>query len=91
MSLENTELEKLNIKINFDTSKISWLKSGGKTNFYCKVKNQNHLTDLFKYINSRNIPFIIVGNFSNTLVRSSGFEGLLLKLSDDFSNPRKTE
>ena len=85
MNLEKTELEKLSIKIDFDTSKISWLKSGGISKLYCNIKDLSHLIAVYKFLNPRKIPSIIVGNFSNTLVKSNGFSGLLLKLSNDFS------
>ena len=80
------EIKKLNIKTNYDTSKVSWLKSGGIAKYYCNIKNINQLTELFKFLNKNSIPFITIGNFSNTLIKSSGFDGLLLKLSGDFLN-----
>ena len=81
MNLENNQLEELNIKLDYDTSKISWLKSGGKSKYFCNIKSLNHLTDLFKVINDHKIPYLVVGNFSNILIQSSGFNGLILKLS----------
>ena len=86
MNLENNQLEELNIKLDYDTSKISWLKSGGKSKYFCNIKNINQLTDLFKVINDHKIPYLVVGNFSNILIQSSGFNGLILKLSGEFSN-----
>ena len=86
MNLENNQLEELNIKSDYDTSKISWLKSGGKSKYFCNIKNLNQLKDLFKVINDYKIPYLVVGNFSNILIQSSGFNGLILKLSGEFSN-----
>ena len=86
MNLENNQLEELNIKLDYDTSKISWLKSGGKSKYFCNIKNLNQLKDLFKVINDHKIPYLVVGNFSNILIQSSGFNGLILKLSGEFSN-----
>ena len=80
------DIKKLNIKTNYDTSKVSWLKSGGIAKYYCNIKNINQLTELFKFLNKNSIPFLTIGNFSNTLIKSSGFDGLLLKLSGDFLN-----
>lgn len=86
MNLENNQLEELNIKLDYDTSKISWLKSGGKSKYFCNIKNLNQLKNLFKVINDHKIPYLVVGNFSNILIQSSGFNGLILKLSGEFSN-----
>ena len=86
MNLENNQLEELNIKLDYDTSRISWLKSGGKSKYFCNIKNLYQLTNLFKAINDHKIPYLVVGNFSNILIQSSGFNGLILKLSGEFSN-----
>ena len=80
------EFKKFNIKTNYDTSKVSWLKSGGIAKYFCNIKNVIQLTELFEFLNKNKIPFLTIGNFSNTLIKSSGFDGLLLKLSGDFSN-----
>ena len=80
------EFKKFNIKTNYDTSKVSWLKSGGIAKYFCNIKNVIQLTELFKFLNKNKIPFLTIGNFSNTLIKSSGFDGFLLKLSGDFSN-----
>ena len=85
MTLENKYIEKFNIKVNYDTSSISWLKSGGIVTYFVTVKNYNQLVNLFKIINQKNLPHLIVGNFSNILIRSSGFNGILIKLSSEFT------
>jgi len=86
MKLENSQLEELNIKLDYDTSNISWLKSGGKSKYFCNIKSLKHLKDLFRCINDNKIPFLVVGNFSNILIQSSGFNGVILKLSGEFAD-----
>ena len=34
---------------------------------------------------NKNIPHLAIGNFSNTLIRANGFDGMLIKLSGEFS------
>ena len=77
--------EKNNIQYNFDTSKLSWLKSGGSIEKLIKVKNENELLQI-KNIDKFNIDKIIpIGNFSNLLINHKGYNGLALKLIGDFA------
>ncbi len=72
--------EKNNIQNNFDTSKLSWLKSGGSIEKLIKVKDENELLQI-KNIDKFNLDKIIpIGNFSNLLINHKGYNGLALKL-----------
>ena len=78
MSQENISIFK-----NYDSSKISWLKSGGPISKLVKIKN---LDDLQKYIQIvSNQKIISIGNFSNLLIKDKGFDGIAFKLGGDFA------
>ena len=47
------EFKKFNIKTNYDTSKVSWLKSGGIAKYFCNIKNVIQLTELFEFLNKK--------------------------------------
>ena len=77
--------EKINIQNNFDTSKISWLKSGGSVEKLIKIKNEYELLqiqNLEKFNKDSTIP---IGNFSNLLINNKGYNGLAIKLIGDFA------
>lgn len=77
--------EKNNIQNNFDTSRISWLKSGGIIENFIKIKTENDLLQI-KNLDKININTIIpVGNFSNLLISNKGYKGLAIKLIGDFA------
>lgn len=68
---------------NYDVSKLTWFKAGGKADAYCLV---NNLTDLEIILNSiENIPYFILGSGSNLLIRDGGFKGLIIKLGKSFN------
>ena len=74
--------ENINIVENFDSSKISWLKSGGPISQLIKVKNLNDLQINIQKVSNQIIP---IGNFSNLLIKDKGFDGIAIKLGGDFA------
>ena len=76
--------KKNNILTDFDTSKVSWLKSGGRIKKLIKIFNEDEL----KLINSKEIfnnTMLPIGNFSNLLITDKGFLGTGVKLLGNFS------
>ncbi len=76
--------KKNNLLENFDSSKISWLKSGGKIEKLIKINNEDQLEQLnLEYNPSLNI--LPIGNFSNLLIKDRGYKGTAVKLTGNFS------
>ena len=78
MSQENISIIK-----NYDSSKISWLKSGGPISQFLKIKNLDELKKNKQIASNQNI--ISIGNFSNLLIKDKGFDGIAIKLGGDFA------
>ena len=51
---------------NYDTSKLTWFRSGGKANFYCIVNDEFELKIILKHLNK--IPFYILGKVLSALL-----------------------
>ncbi len=68
---------------NYDTSKLTWFRSGGKANFYCIVNDEYELKIILKHL--KKIPFYILGAGSNILIREGGYKGLIIKLGKGFN------
>ena len=75
--------ENISIVKNYDSSKISWLKSGGLISQLIKIKNLDDLQKNIQIVSNQNI--IPIGNFSNLLIRDKGFDGIAIKLGGDFA------
>jgi UDP-N-acetylmuramate dehydrogenase len=73
----------LSIKFNYPLGVKTWLGSGGNCRFFCKVDSLTDLNSLLKYIPGF-LPTFIIGNGSNLLVRDGGFNGLVIKLGNEF-------
>ena len=77
--------KKNKFQINFESSKISWLKSGGKISKLLKITNEQELLQIKSSENFDKNKTISVGNFSNCLIKDRGFDGLCIKLIGDYS------
>lgn len=80
-----------NIYINEPMSKHTSFKIGGNADFFVKVKNETELKLLLEMAKSENIPFYIIGNGTNILVREGGIRGIVIKLEFDYCNIEKKE
>ena len=70
--------------LNYEISKLTWFRTGGKTDLYCIVNSVEELEIIIN--NVEEIPYLIIGAGSNLLVRDGGFKGLILKLGKSFNN-----
>ena len=58
-------------------------KIGGPADFFVKLKNIEQLKKVKIYASENSIPFTIIGNGSNLLVKDNGIRGIVAKLDFD--------
>ena len=81
LSLEFSE----NLKLNYDLKKKNWFNIGGKTKIYYKAKNLKELIKFLKKIDNKEKIFILGGG-SNTLITDNDYDGVVIKLLNNFNN-----
>ncbi len=74
-----------NLKLNYDLKKKNWFNIGGKTKIYYKAKNLKELIKFLKRINNKEKIFVLGGG-SNTLITDNQFDGVVIKLLNNFNN-----
>ena len=74
-----------NIKFDYNLKKKNWFNIGGKTKIYFKAKNLKDLIRFLKIIKNEE-KFFILGGGSNTLISDKTFDGVVIKLSNNFNN-----
>ena len=76
--------------IFFDQSinKFNWFNIGGKSKIFFKPKNLTELKEFLKLYNNRGKMFIL-GMGSNVLFKDNTYEGVIIKLSNNFSTLSK--
>ena len=73
------------VRFEYDLKKKNWFNIGGKTKVFYKADSLKELINFLKKINNRKKIFIL-GAGSNTLVKDSLIDGVVIKLSKDFNN-----
>lgn len=79
-------LDEKNIKIDEPMKKHISFKVGGPADFLVKPKTEKELSAVIELARKENIPFIVIGNGSNLLVKDGGIRGIVIELSDNFNN-----
>ena len=74
-----------NVKFNYDLKKKNWFNIGGKTKIFYKADNLKELIKFLKKIENKEKIFILSGG-SNTLITDGTFDGVVIKLSNNFNN-----
>lgn len=60
----------------------TFTKTGGPADFLAFPKNANEVRELVLYCKDENMPWLILGNASNLIVKDGGIRGLVIMLSD---------
>ena len=74
-----------NLKLDYDLKKKNWFNIGGKTKIYYKADNLKELIRFLKKIENKEKIFILGGG-SNTLIKDEQFNGVVIKLTNNFNN-----
>ncbi len=74
-----------NIKFEYELRKKNWFNIGGKCKAFFNAENLKELIKFLRIINNKEKIFIL-GAGSNTLIKDSLFDGIVIKLSKYFNN-----
>lgn len=89
--LENM-IDKKDILVNEPMKKHTSFRIGGCADYFVNVRNIEQLRQLLELARRENIPFQIIGNGTNLLVREGGMRGIVVKLGlQDYSIERQDE
>jgi UDP-N-acetylmuramate dehydrogenase len=87
----NINLEELlsefknNVKFDYDLKKKNWFNIGGKTKIFYKADNLKELIKFLNKIENKKKIFVLSGG-SNTLITDTTYDGVVIKLSNNFNN-----
>ena len=74
-----------NLKLDYDLKKKNWFNIGGKTKVFYKAGDLKELIKFLKKIQDKEKIFIL-GAGSNTLISDNKFDGVVIKLTQNFNN-----
>ena len=73
------------VKFDYDLKKMNWFNIGGKTKAFYKADNLKDLVIFLKKLKNDEKIFIL-GAGSNTLITDKIYDGVVIKLSNNFNN-----
>ncbi len=68
-----------------DMSKHSSFMTGGKADIFITPSSKEEIIDCIKFIGSSKVPFSMIGNGTNLLVRDKGIRGVVMSLYDNYN------
>ena len=74
-----------NVKFDYNLKKKNWFNIGGNTKIYFKAENLKELIKFLKLIENKEKLFVLGGG-SNTLITDKTYDGVVIKLSNNFNN-----
>ncbi len=74
-----------NIKLEYELKKKNWFNIGGKAKIYFKAENLKELIKFLKIVQNKEKIFILGGG-SNILITDKQFDGIVIKLANNFNN-----
>lgn len=78
-------LEGIDIRFKEPLHSYSYTKVGGEADYLVFPRNRFELARLVKFANQENIPWMVLGNASNIIVRDGGIRGFVI-LCDKLNN-----
>ncbi|CEP91347.1 UDP-N-acetylenolpyruvoylglucosamine reductase [[Clostridium] sordellii] len=78
-------LDKEGIYLNEPMKNHISFKVGGPADFLLKPKTEDEIKRLIEFFKNENIPYIVIGNGSNLLVKDGGIRGVVIKIADNFN------
>lgn len=81
-------LNKGEILIDEPMKKHTSFKIGGPADFFVRPADKEELKKVIQICKVQNIPYYIIGNGSNLLVRDKGFRGVIIQIYDNMAEAK---
>lgn len=76
------------IKIDEPMKEHISFKVGGPADILVRPRTEEQIKKILDFIKDENIPYLIIGNGSNMLVKDGGLRGLVIEIADNFSDSK---
>lgn len=74
-----------NLIAQCDMGKFTSFRAGGKAECMVQPQNREQLKAVLQILAGSDVPYMVMGNGSNILVKDSGYKGVIVKMGDAFS------
>ena len=74
------------VLVNESMSKHTTFKVGGPADIFISIKDTKEAIDIIRLLCDYNIPYFVIGNGSNLLVKDEGYRGAIIEFGKHFSS-----
>ena len=74
------------VLVNESMSKHTTFKVGGPADIFISIKDTKEAIDIIRLLCDYNIPYFVIGNGSNLLVKDEGYRGVIIEFGKHFSS-----
>lgn len=87
------DLQHIKIYHHEPLEKYTFTKTGGPVDYLAFPKSPKEVKEIIDYANQKKIPWLVIGNASNLIVKDGGIRGFVLMLTDmrEISTPTPCE
>jgi len=78
-------VDKENVKIDEPMKKHISFRVGGPADILVKPTTEKQLSDIIRLIKKESVPYLIIGNGSNLLIKDGGIRGVVIEISNNFN------
>lgn len=75
-----TELEGIDIRFDEPLKSYTYTKVGGPVDYLAFPRNRYEIVRIVEFANRENIPWMVLGNSSNIIVRDGGIRGFVIRM-----------
>ena len=75
-----------NVEENVSFRKLTTFMAGGNARWFVSPASEEMLKDLLTFMNTRGVPFFLLGRGANVLASDKGFEGVIVSLRKHFAD-----
>lgn len=79
-------LDEKQILLDVPMKEYTSMRVGGKARMLLLPSDTWQIKKILKYMRKNSVPYFVIGNGTNLIVRDSGYDGAIIKLSDNFSS-----
>ena len=91
MNMLQKQYPDLTVQKDVALSGYTTLRVGGKADYLLTAETEETICGVLRFLQEKGIPYLLIGNGSNLLVKDGGFRGVVLRFGKEFSAIKETD
>lgn len=91
MNMLQKQYPDLTVQKDVLLSGYTTLRVGGKADYLLTAETEETICGVLRFLQEKGIPYLLMGNGSNLLVKDGGFRGVVVRFGKEFGTITKTD